>query len=103
MDARAPYPRRTRYGGQRSADDPDALSLRALLTGRDLELDPLTVAERLVAIHGDGREVHEHVLATVYGDEAVTFFTVEPLHRAFNHRCIPTLVLRASGQQGALM
>ena len=58
------------------------LGLRTLLTLGDLELDALTVVQRLVAVHVDGGEVDEDVLPTVDGDEAVALF-------GLNHLTVP--------------
>ena len=68
-----------------SADDPDRLRLGTLLALRDLELDALSVLERLVAVGYDRREVNENVLAAVYRDEAVALLGVEPFDAALCH------------------
>src|SRR6266536_6511544 len=68
-----------------SSHSPDGLRLRAAVTLRDLEFDPLPLFEAAVAIHLDGGEVHEHVPATVDRDEAVALVRVEPLDGALSH------------------
>src|SRR5437899_8960899 len=72
-----------------SGDDPDVLRLRAFLTLRDLELDTLSVFQRLVAVHLDRREVDEDVLPPVDRDEAVALLAVEPLDGALCHGALP--------------
>ncbi len=62
-------------------------SLRARL---DLELDLLTLGERLEPIHRDRGEVHEHVLAPLLLDEAVPLRVIEPLDRASSACHVPT-------------
>src|SRR5206468_6526174 len=47
---------------------------------------------RLVAVHLDSREVDEHVLPAVDGDEAVTLLGVEPLDGALCHGALPSLL-----------
>src|SRR3982075_985099 len=59
-----------------------------------LELHHLPFSERLEAVHLDGREVHEHVLAALLFNEAITFGIIEPLHLSLSHsfrllRCHP--------------
>src|SRR4051812_30201029 len=72
--------------GGRSACGTDLLSLRALGTLRDLELDLLVLVEAAVATPLDGGEVHENIRAAVIlGDEAVALLRVEPLDRACCH------------------
>jgi hypothetical protein len=51
----------------------------------DVELDLLPFLQAVVAAAGDRAEVHEHVLATLDGDEAVALIAVEPLHSALRH------------------
>src|SRR5882757_3437604 len=70
---------------RQSSHSPDGLRLRASVTLRDLEFDPLPLFETAVAIHLDGGEVHEHVPATVDRDEAVALVRVEPLDGALSH------------------
>src|SRR6185369_8333514 len=66
----------------KSGDESDLLSLRALLALRDLELDALSVFQRLVAVHLDRGEVDENVLSAVDRDEAIALLAVEPLDGA---------------------
>src|ERR1700722_16214517 len=79
------------------AHSPDGLRLRASVTLRDLEFDPLPLFEAAVAIHLDGGEVHEHVPATVDRDEAVALVRVEPLDGALSHYQQLPNSARASG------
>ena len=64
--------------------DVGSLELAVIARG-DLELDLGALVERLVAVHLDLAPVHEQVLATFLGDEAVAFFRVEPLHSTLRH------------------
>src|SRR5207302_7672796 len=50
-----------------------------------LELHYLPFSERLEAVHLDGREVHEHVLAALLFNEAVPLGVIEPLHLSLSH------------------
>src|SRR2546430_13357975 len=50
-----------------------------------LELHHLPFSERLEAVHLDGREVHEHVLAALLFNEAVPLGIIEPLHLSLSH------------------
>src|SRR5580704_17169684 len=68
------------------ADDRDVLRLGPLLALDDVELDLLSLREAAAAVTGDRAEMHEHVRAALYGDEAVALVVVEPLHRALRHR-----------------
>ena len=57
----------------------DVRRLGALGALDDFELHPLTLGQRLVAVHRDRGEVHEDVLATLTLDEPVTLLVREPL------------------------
>ena len=50
-----------------------------------LELDLIALGEALEALRLDGVEVHEHVVASLLGDEAVALRVVEPLDRSLCH------------------
>src|SRR5580765_1832214 len=63
----------------------DVAGLQALRPLHDLELDPLSLGERLEALTTDCGEVHEHVLATLLRDETETLRVVEPLHSTRRH------------------
>src|SRR5262249_52736150 len=65
-------------------------TLRAL---DDLELHPLTLRQRLVAVHRDRREVDEHVVATLPLDEPVPLLVREPLDGALLQPFPPTRAL----------
>src|SRR6266496_1898361 len=49
------------------------------------KLHHLALRERLEAVHLDGREVHEHILATLLFNEAVALGIIEPLHLSLSH------------------
>ena len=81
----------------------NSLSLGALLTLADLELHPLTLIERTVAIHLDRRPVHKDVGATtINGDEAITLFGVEPLDGSESHFLLLLAVSLRRGPSTAL-
>ena len=64
----------------------DVRCLGALRPLGDLEAHPLVLLEAPVSTRRDGREVREHVRATVIrSDEAKTFFRVEPLNGTLRH------------------
>ena len=58
--------------------------LLALVVLLDLELDVLTLGERLEAVGYDTRVVYEYLAALFVKDESVSFFAVEPFYFA-NH------------------
>ena len=64
------------------SDHSDVLRFLTLAAGSNVELDALTLVERLVARSLDAGEVDEHVVALLTGDEAETLFGVEELHGA---------------------
>src|SRR5699024_3695478 len=75
--------RRRGTGGSESADAGGLRTLRAL---RHLELHPLVLLQRAVAVCLDGRVVREHVRAAVLrGDESKALVGVEPLHSSGGH------------------
>src|SRR5262245_12974451 len=72
-------------GGLRS-DNANGLRLGSLRAASDLELDPLVLLQRAVALRLDRGEVDEDVPAPVVGaDEAVALLSVEPLHGPLRH------------------
>jgi hypothetical protein len=77
-------PREVRWG----LDHPDVLRLFAFAAGSDVELDALTVLERLVTVSGDIRKVNEDVIALLARDEPETLFRVEELHCALYHELL---------------
>src|ERR1700759_4351596 len=77
--------RRTRGSRTDLGDHDHLVGLRAPVALRDLELDPLSLFQAAVAIRLNRREVDEHVLATVYSNEAVSLVRVEPLDGALSH------------------
>src|SRR5437660_11835385 len=62
----------------------DVGRLQALVALHDLELDALTLGQRLVPLHGDGGEVDEDVVSLLALDESVTLLVGEPLHGALS-------------------
>ena len=62
-----------------SADALHVGGVKALRACLDLELDFLSLGERLEAIHRDRGEVHEDVLASFLFNEAVPLGIIEPL------------------------
>src|SRR5690606_9117818 len=72
------------------SDSAHLVGLRPLRALRYLELDPLVLLQRPVAVRLDGREVDEHVLpAAVDGDETESLLSVEPLDGALCHVLLP--------------
>src|SRR3954451_2637718 len=78
--SRQPRPAARRAIGAVRSDRADVLGFLALPTGSDVELDTLTLVERLVAVALDVREVDEHIVALFPGDEAEALLSVEELH-----------------------
>src|SRR4029077_1245441 len=54
------------------------------------ERNALAFGQRLVALHRDRGEVHEHVVATLPLDEAVALLVRKPLHGALRQRTPPS-------------
>jgi hypothetical protein len=64
--------------------------LRAFISAADLKNDLLAFIEHFVPVHVDGGIVDENVLpSTVDRDEAVAFFSVEPLDGSVRHVLLP--------------
>src|SRR5579871_962945 len=63
----------------------NVLCLPALGSLDDIELHGLAFLEAAEAVGLDGREVHEHILATLPGDKAIAFCVIEPLHCTLFH------------------
>ena len=57
-------------------------SLKTLGTLPDLELDQLSLVQRLIAIHLDRGEVNENIFSRLPLDETITLRCIEPLHHA---------------------
>src|SRR5215207_5644903 len=72
----------------------DLVCFAALRTVDDLELDLLTVFERLVAIGCDLGPVDEDVVLALDLDEAITLVSVEPFDGALHHAATPTCFCR---------
>src|SRR5947209_2852984 len=79
---------------RRRSENSNGLRLIPLGTLRHLELDVLTLLERLVTRAFDGRVVHEKVRAAFTGDEPVALLGVEPLDGTGRHEPIPLACLR---------
>src|SRR5665647_3791764 len=69
-------------GSDSSLDRLDVRGLCALRTLHNLERHTLAFGQRLVAVHADRREVHEHIVAAFALDEAVALLVREPLNGA---------------------
>jgi hypothetical protein len=65
------------------------LSLKALRTLDDVELDLVTLVERLKAFRLDCGMVHEDVTPGSTADKAVTLLVAEPLHCSLFSHAIP--------------
>ena len=63
----------------------DVLGLQPLFAGDNLEGDFVALIEGFESCSDDGRVMHEDVLTRFLGDEAETFFIVEPLDFAAGH------------------
>ena len=64
----------------------DVRSLQALGAAGDFEFNRLSLIQRLVAVHLDGREVNEDIFAGLALDEPVSLAGIEPLHCSlFSH------------------
>jgi len=61
-------------------------SLWALRAVHDLEGNPLVLLQGFEAVHLDSGVMDENVAATVTGDEAVAFRSVEPLDDTLFHK-----------------
>src|SRR5262245_15290354 len=71
---------------RRGADGPaNVRGLQTLRSAGDVELDPVTLGQRLEAFLLDRREMHEHVFPAILRDETETLGVVEPLDRACSH------------------
>src|SRR5947208_8040241 len=68
----------------------DVRGLSALGALHDLELNSLTLGQRLVPLLRDGGEVDEDVLATLTLDESVALLVRKPLHGALSQRLPPS-------------
>src|SRR6266511_1829485 len=65
--------------------------LDALVALLHVELNHLTLARRAIASCLDRSEVHEHVIATITGDEAVALVSVETFDGSNGHEPCPSL------------
>src|SRR5687767_11651312 len=73
------------YGRGSSGDALHVRRVQSLVAGADLELDFLSLGERLEPVHLNGGEVYEHVFAAFLFDEAITLGVIEPLHFPYGH------------------
>src|SRR5437588_8661227 len=71
-----------------ASDHPNVLRFLTLLAGCDIELDALALVQGLIAVALNIREVDEHILALLTGDETVTLVGVEELHGALCHEIL---------------
>jgi hypothetical protein len=74
----------------------DVLRFFALLAGRDVEFDALTLVEGLVAVAFDIGKMHEDVIALFARNESKPFVGIEELHGALRHKYS---ILRAADQR----
>jgi hypothetical protein len=75
------------YGLDSRSDHADVLRFVALAPRSDLELHGLALGERRGTTGKQVRDMHEHVLTPVPGDETKPSSLVEELHFAFyNHQ-----------------
>src|SRR5579871_4126002 len=79
-------PLRDRYAVRGLRHTPDVGGLQALRPLAHVKLDLLVLLQVAVARFLDRAVVHEHIWATILGDEAVPLFGVEPLHRSSCHK-----------------
>src|SRR3954447_60430 len=70
------------------SDDSDVLGLLPLLARHDVELDALALLQGPVAISLDRREVDEHVVTLLAGDEPVALLSVEEFHSTCRQRTL---------------
>src|SRR5207302_4735184 len=89
-----------------SADDANVDGLQALGALGHLELDGLVLLQVLVAAAFDATEVHEDVVSTFLGDEAVALLRAELLHGSSCHEQSPSFPglipsLRSPGEASA--
>jgi len=68
-----------------ASDYADVLGFLALLAGRGVELDALTLFEALVALALDVGEMDKHVITLLARDESESLFCIEKLHCACCH------------------
>src|SRR3954451_4480933 len=80
--SRQPRPAARRAIGLVRSERAGVLGFLALPAGSDVELDALTLVERLVAVALDVREVDENIVALLPGDETEALVSVEELHGA---------------------
>src|SRR4051794_4168824 len=74
---------------RRSLDALHVGGVESLCARLDLELDLLTLGERLEPIHRDRGEVHEDIFAPLLLDEAIPLGVIEPLYFPSGHCALP--------------
>src|SRR5438034_365063 len=87
-------------GAQRRARlvlGPDVRGLQALVALHHVELDLLTLGQRLVAFPSNRREVDEDVLAAFALDEAIALLVREPLDGALGQNGTPFVPINNDG------
>jgi hypothetical protein len=70
----------------------DVLGLEALVARDDVKGDFLALHQRFEPAPHDGCMMHENILPRILGDEAESFFVVEPLNFATSHSFSPELM-----------
>src|SRR5215210_443130 len=78
-----------------SSDADDVRRVKPLVAALDLELDELSLGEGLETLHGDGGEMHEHILPTLLLNEAVPLGVIEPLDLPPGHQSVSCYVKRS--------
>src|SRR5213076_2924482 len=79
------------FGSGKGLDRLNVRRLQALVALHDLELDLLTLGQRLIAFPCNRREVDEDVFAAFALDEAVALLVREPLDGALGQSTTPFL------------
>src|ERR671934_2216809 len=88
--AAGPFRGPLEFGSGKGLDRLDVRRLQALVALHDLELDLLTLGQRLVAFPCNRREVDEDVFAAFALDEAVALLVREPLDGALGQNLLPS-------------
>src|SRR5512133_1543939 len=78
------------FGSEKGLDRLHVRRLQALIALHDVELDLLTLGQRLVAFPCNRREVDEDVFAAFALDEAVALLVREPLDGALGQNLLPS-------------
>src|SRR4026209_895292 len=86
----APFGAPPAFGSRKGLDRLHVRRLQALIALHDVELDLLTLGQRLVAFPCNRREVDEDVFAAFALDEAVALLVREPLDGALGQNVLPS-------------